>query len=352
MQQFCKLLVCVCVLALCAVYLFSNRLAPAEAQRPAASQRTKANLPLGLVESVWPAGNQYSAAKMELGRVLFFDKRLSADGTISCADCHDPNFAFTDGRAVSTGMRGQKGGRSAPTVINRLYSVEQFWDGRAPTLEEQAKGPMANPIEMGNTHEAVVAKLKSVKGYAPLFKLAFGSAEITIDLVAKAIATFERTIVSGNAPYDRYKAGNKTALSESARRGFDIFFNKAKCDQCHIGVNFTDGSFNNLGVGMDKPQPDLGRALYTKRATDNGAFKTPTLREIARTAPYMHDGSLATLEDVVEYYNKGGLPNPNLDQRMKKLDLTEQDKKDLVEFLKALSGEGWQHAQAPKSLPQ
>lgn len=352
MQQIFKLLVCGCVLALGAVYLFSSRIVPAEAQRAAKTQRTKTTLPLGLVESVWPAENQYSAAKMELGRVLFFDKRLSADGTISCADCHDPKFAFTDGRAVSTGMRGQKGGRSAPTVINRIYSVEQFWDGRAPTLEEQAKGPMANPIEMANTHEAVIATLKTVKGYKPLFKQAFGSEEITIDLVAKAIATFERTIVSGNAPYDRYKAGNKAALTESARRGFDIFFNKTKCDQCHIGVNFTDGSFNNLGVGMDKPQPDLGRALYTKRASDNGAFKTPTLREIARTAPYMHNGSLATLEDVVEFYNKGGIANPNLDQRMKKQDLNEQDKKDLVEFLKALSGEGWQHAQAPKGFPQ
>lgn len=352
MQQMCKLLACSFVLALGAVYLFSSRIMPAEAQQRAKTQRTKTTLPLGLVESVWPADNQYSAAKMELGRVLYYDKRLSADDTVSCADCHNPDFGFTDGKPVSTGIRGQKGGRSAPTVINRLYSVEQFWDGRAATLEEQAKGPIANPIEMGNTHEAVVAKLKGVKGYAPLFKQAFGSEEITIDLVAKAIATFERTIVSGNAPYDRYKAGNKAALSESARRGFDVFFNKAKCDQCHIGVNFTDGSFNNLGVGMDKPEPDMGRALITKRASDNGVFKTPTLREIARTAPYMHDGSLATLEDVVEYYNKGGNPNPNLDQRMKKLDLTDQDKKDLVEFLKSLSGEGWQHAHAPKSFPQ
>jgi cytochrome c peroxidase len=348
MQQTFKLLICAGVLAFCAAQFMTT----AEAQKASKASRTKGNLPLGLVESTWPAENPYSAAKMELGRVLYYDKRLSADDTVACADCHNPEFGFTDGKAVSTGIRGQKGGRSAPTVINRVYSVEQFWDGRAATLEEQAKGPIANPIEMGNTHEAVVARLKSIKGYAPLFKQAFGSEEITIDLVAMAIATFERTIVSGNAPYDRYKAGNKAALSESARRGFDVFFNKAKCDSCHFGINFTDGGFYNVGVGMDKPQPDLGRALITKRASDNGVFKTPTLREIARTAPYMHDGSLATLEDVVEFYNKGGGANPSLDTRMKKLDLTDQDKKDLVEFLKALSGEGWQHAQAPKSFPQ
>jgi cytochrome c peroxidase len=352
MRKTCKLLLCGFAFAVCAVYLFSNSISQAEAQKAPRTQRTKDKLPLGLVDRVWPAENPFSLEKAELGRLLFFDKRLSVDDTVSCADCHNPKFAFTDGQAVATGVRGQKGGRSAPTVINRVYSVEQFWDGRAPTLEEQAKGPIANPIEMANTHEAVVARLKTIKGYGPLFKRAFGSDEITIDLVAKAIATFERTIVSGNSPYDRYKSGNKTALSESARRGMDIFFNKTKCDQCHFGINFTDGSFVNLGVGMDKPEPDLGRYLFTKRESDKGAFKTPTLREIAHTAPYMHDGSLAALEDVVEFYNKGGTPNPNLDKRMKKLDLTEQDKKDLVEFLKSLSGEGWQHAQAPNSLPQ
>src|SRR5581483_1874686 len=206
-------------------YLGSNSLAPVEAQRAQRTQRTKDNLPFGLVERVWPAENPYSLAKMELGRALFYDKRLSSDDTVACADCHNPKYAFTDGQPVATGVRGQKGGRSAPTVINRVYSVEQFWDGRAPTLEEQAKGPIANPIEMANTHDAVVTRLKSVKGYAPLFKQAFGTEEITIDLVAKAIATFERTIVSGNAPFDRYKAGNKAALSESAQRGFNVFFN-------------------------------------------------------------------------------------------------------------------------------
>jgi cytochrome c peroxidase len=352
MPKTFKLSVCGFALAVCAVYLFSNSVSPAEAQGARRTQRTKDNLPLGLVARVWPAENPYSLEKVELGRLLFFDKRLSVDDTISCADCHNPKYAFTDGQAVATGVRGQKGGRSAPTVINRVYSVEQFWDGRAATLEEQAKGPIANPIEMANTHEAVVEKLRSVKGYKPLFKQAFGAEEITIDLVAKAIATFERTIVSGNSPFDLYKAGNKKALSVSAQRGLDVFFNKAKCDQCHFGINFTDGGFYNVGVSMDKPNPDLGRFDFTKRESDKGAFKTPTLREIALTAPYMHNGSLATLEDVVEFYNKGGIPNPNLDRRMKQLNLTERDKKDLVEFLKSLTGEGWRHAQPPKSFPQ
>jgi cytochrome c peroxidase len=345
MRKACELLVC--AFALCGAYIFFS-------QRPflAEAQRIRDAVPLGLVPRVWPADNPYSPEKAELGRVLFFDKRLSVDDTIACADCHNPKFAFTDGRPVSIGVRGQKGGRNAPTVINRAYSVEQFWDGRAPTLEEQAKGPIANPLEMANTHEAVAEKLKKIAGYSWLFKRAFGTEDITIDHVAKAIATFERTILSGNSPYDRYKAGDKSALSESAKRGMDVFFNKAKCDQCHFGINFTDGSFVNLGVGMDKPNPDLGRYLVTKRESDKGAFKTPTLREVARTAPYMHDGSLATLEEVIEFYNKGGIPNPYLDKRIKPLNLSEQDKKDLVEFLKSLSGEGWQHAQPPKSFPQ
>src|SRR6478672_10669583 len=168
-------------------------------------------IPLGLLPIQWPADNPYTKAKAELGRLLYFDKRLSADGTVSCADCHHPKFAFSDGRAVSTGIKGQKGGRSAPTVLNRAYTLAQFWDGRAATLEDQAKGPMANPIEMGNTHEALVGRLQQIPGYRPMFAKAFGSEEITIDRVAQAIACFERTLLSGNAPYDRYKLGNKQA---------------------------------------------------------------------------------------------------------------------------------------------
>ena len=177
----------------------------------------------------------------------------------------------TDGAPNSTGIKGQHGGRSAPSVLNRAYSLAQFWDGRAPTLEEQAKGPIANPIEMGMTHVDVVAKLSRVAGYRPLFEKSFGSPEITIDTMAKAIATFERTLLSGNSPYDRYKAGNQAALVPAQVRGMDIFFNKAKCDQCHEGINFTSNSYHNLGVGTDQPNPDVGRFEVTRDPKDWGA---------------------------------------------------------------------------------
>jgi cytochrome c peroxidase len=308
--------------------------------------------PAGMPAFSWPSNNPYSAAKAELGRYLYFDTRLSADNTVSCATCHDPKFAFTDGAAVSTGIKGQKGGRSAPTVINRAYALSQFWDGRAESLEEQAKGPMQNPIEMGNTHAAIVARLRGIAGYRPLFAKAFGSEEIDIDRVAKAIACFERTVLSGNAPYDRYKRGDKSAMTEEQVRGMAVFFDKAKCDRCHEGANFTLNAYANLGVGTDKPEPDVGRYAVTKDPRDWGVFKTPTLREIEHTAPYMHDGSLKTLEEVVELYDKGGIPNKNLDPTVKPLHLTAAEKSELVEFLKALSGEGWQNVQAPPSFPQ
>jgi cytochrome c peroxidase len=308
--------------------------------------------PLGLPPIQWPRDNPYSAAKVELGHYLYFDRRLSADDSVSCASCHAPEHGFTDGSPVSTGIRGQKGGRSAPTVINRVYSLAQFWDGRAGTLEEQAKGPIANPIEMGATHEAVVAKLSGIAGYRPLFVKAFGNDEITIDRVAKSIACFERTVLSGNAPYDRYKAGNRSAMSAAQVHGMKVFFDKAQCDRCHEGSNFTLNAYANIGVGVDKPEPDVGRYAITKDPRDWGVFKTPTLREIEHTAPYMHDGSLKTLEEVVEFYNKGGIPNKNLDANIKPLHLTDQEKSDLVAFLKGLSGEGWKGITAPAAMPQ
>jgi cytochrome c peroxidase len=312
----------------------------------------KAREPLGLMPIIWPADNPYTPEKVELGRLLYFDPRLSADGSVSCASCHSPKFAFTDGAAVSTGIKGQKGGRSAPTVINRAYSLAQFWDGRAATLEEQAKGPMANPIEMASTHDAVVDTVKKIAGYRVLFAKAFGTEDITIDHVAKAIATFERTILSGNSAYDRYKAGQKTALTLSQVRGLQLFTGKARCDECHEGINFSSNAYANLGIGSDKPEPDVGRFAVTKNPKDWGTFKTPTLREIANTGPYMHDGSLKTLEEVVDTYDKGGVPNQNLDSRIKALHLTDQDKKDLVAFLRSLSGEGWQQIKAPEKLPE
>jgi len=315
-------------------------------------------VPRGLPPVYFPDDNLYTKAKAELGRLLYYDKRLSSDGTVACATCHSPKHGFTDGAPVSTGIKGQKGGRSAPTVINRAYSTNQFWDGRAASLEAQAIGPIANPIEMTNlkdesaAHQAVVDRLKKVAGYARRFEAVFGTKEFSIGHVGKAIATFERTVLSGNAPFDRFRAGDKSAMSKSQVRGMNIFFKKTACDSCHLGFNFSDGSYVNVGIGMDKPKPDLGRFVVSGRVDDKGAFKTPTLREIEHTGPYMHDGRFKTLEQVVEHYDKGGVKNPWLDERLKPLKLSKQEKRDLVAFLKALSGEGWQHATAPKKLPE
>lgn len=315
----------------------------------------KLKLPLGLQEeSIFiPEDNPLTEEKIALGKQLYFDKRLSADNTVACASCHNPRFGFTDGQPFSSGIKGQKGGRSAPTSINRVFSVEQFWDGRAATLEDQAKGPIANPIEMGFTHEAVIKKLRGIKGYRDQFKQVFGTEEFTIDHVAKAIASYERTILSGNSLFDRFEAGDKTALSPAAQKGLELFRdkNKANCVTCHAGFNFTDESYHNIGVGMDKPKPDLGRNEQTKKDDDRGAFKTPTLRDIALSAPYFHDGSAKTLEEVVEFYDKGGIKNQWLSKEIKPLKLTAEEKAALLEFMKSLTGEISLETLAPE-LPE
>lgn len=298
-------------------------------------------VPLGLKAPDVPADNPVTDAKRDLGKALYFDKRLSADGTVSCATCHDPRKGWTDQSPVSAGIHGQKGGRSAPTVLNSAYYDLQFWDGRAKTLEDQAKGPIQNPIEMGFTHDACVAKLKSIKGYGKLFKAAFGSETIDIDRVAKAIATFERTVLTGNSPYDKWQAGDKKAMSAAAARGHDLFHGKANCAICHDGFNFSDSDFHNLGVGMAKElaKPDLGRYDQTKAEDDKGKFKTPTLRNLKYTAPYMHDGSQKTLAEVVDFYDRGGEKNAQLDGRIKPLKLTKEERADLLAFLDALNGD-------------
>ena len=300
-------------------------------------------LPLGLQAGAAyvPETNPITQAKIELGRRLYFDARLSKDGTISCASCHAPEKGFSDGRATSLGVGGQTGARNAPTVMNRLFSKEQFWDGRAADLEDQALGPIQNPVEMGHTLPAMISSVEAIPFYAPEFEKAFGSPGITGDRVAQAIATYERTVLAGNAPYDRYQAGDKSALSESAVRGMSLFTDaqKANCVTCHAGFNFTDESYHNLGVGMDKPNPDWGRFTVTKNDFDRGAFKTPTLRNVTQSAPYMHDGSDATLKDVIDFYDRGGLKNQWQSKEIKPLNLTSQDKADLVAFLEALTGE-------------
>lgn len=288
--------------------------------------------PLGLPPVPVPADNPMTAEKIALGKQLYFDGRLSLDNKVSCASCHDPAKGFSNGERFATGVGGKKGGRSAPTVINSAYSTLQFWDGRAKTLEEQALGPIQNPIEMTMTLDDVVKRLNGIAGYKSQFKKVFGT-DVTSEGIAKAIAAYERTVVSGNAPYDKFKAGDTKALSESAQRGMKLFFGKAHCSACHAGPNFSDNSFHNVGVGMDKKDFDKGRADISKLSGDTGAFKTPTLREIARTAPYFHDGSAKTLEEVVDHYAKGGIPNEWLDEEIFNIKIAPTEKADLVKFM-------------------
>jgi cytochrome c peroxidase len=309
-------------------------------------------VPLGLDPDsmVVPENNPITAAKVELGKLLYFDPRLSTDHTISCASCHDPARGFTDQKPFSAGVAGKLGGRNSPTVINTAFNLFQFWDGRAPSLEEQAKGPIANPVEMANSLEICTQSIAEIKGYAPYFEKAFGDSTISIDRIAMAIASYERTVLSGNSKWDKFTNGDKTALSESEQRGLALFEGKALCTRCHVGFNLTDGLFHNLGVGMSKPEPDLGRYVVTKKDEDKGAFKTPTLRDLQRTAPYMHDGSVPTLEAVIDLYDRGGEKNPWLDVKMEPLKLTAEEKKDLLAFLMALEGD-WK-PEPPPALPK
>jgi cytochrome c peroxidase len=337
----------------------------------------KPTLPQGLAAGAAQmadlADNPLTRAKIELGRQLYFDPRLSKDHSISCASCHHPENAFARATQFGEGVGGQKGKRNSPVAYNRILSSVQFWDGRAATLEEQALGPIANPIEMSNTHDVCVSHLGTIPGYKMQFEKIFPDG-LTINNVAKAIASFERALVTGPSAWDFYeplknfeeayaseledlevlkeddpdmfeeymalkKVSDEHPMSESAKRGAVLFFSdKGGCTACHVGANFTDEKYHNLGVGMDKPEPDLGRFVVTNDEKDKGAFKTPTVRNVELTGPYMHDGSQKTLEEVVEWYNKGGHKNQWLDEKIKPLNLSDQEKADLVAFMKALTG--------------
>jgi cytochrome c peroxidase len=318
----------------------------------AGAQSEVPTLPLGLPKFIWPVDNPYTAAKTELGRILFFDARLSSNNVVSCAFCHVPSHAFSGPVPLSPGVDDQPTGRHTPTLINRDWGKSEFWDGRASSLEAQAIIPITNPHEMGMTADGVVTRLAQIRGYAPLFKAAFGDEQITFGRVAQGLATFQRTIVSGNSAFDRYMAGDKSALSKEAKAGFDFFNGKGECAECHKGPNFTDEKYANLGIGMDAPHPDPGRGFVTKKKSDFGKFKTPTLRDLAHRGPYMHDGSIKTLADVLDFYSRGGLPNPNVDERLLKFYMDERTKRGLLAFLDSLNGEGWQHIQAPVTFPQ
>lgn len=305
--------------------------------------------PLGLPPVPIPADNPPTAETIALGRRLYYDPGLSIDGTVSCATCHSPVMGFTDDKPVSNGVQNKTGTRSAPTVINSAYNELQFWDGRAPSLEKQAEGPMANPVEMAHSLTGVVDHLRQDSSYRAQFKQAWGTDSITIDMVTKSIGSFERTVLSGNSPFDRfYYGGDKKALSASAQRGLKVFQNpkRGNCVVCHTidkqSALFTDNKFHNIGIGADTRGQfaDTGRYSQTKADTDMGGFKTPTLRNVTQTAPYMHDGSMPDLKAVIDHYIGGGNSNPHLDKEIHVLDfLSGQEREDLQEFLKSLTGE-------------
>ena len=327
---------------------------PWEADNPL---RPLPEIPLGVDRTFAELPDPPTPERVRLGRWLFYDPRLSASGSISCATCHQPEHAFSEPTPVSTGHKGQKGNRKSPGFVNAAWTLYPhfFWDGRAASLEEQALGPVENPIEMGNTHAAMVQTLSGVAGYAPYFQEAFGSPEVTKERVAKAIADYERTRLSGNSPWDRWqKTGDASLVSAEVRRGHDLFFGKAACNQCHLGTNFTDSRFHNVGVGWNpktKKFADEGRYKVSGNPDDLGAFKTPSLREVSRRSPFMHDGSMATLSETVDHYNKGGIRNPALSPKMKPLKLTRAERQSLVAFMRALEGEGYMDT-APASFPQ
>jgi cytochrome c peroxidase len=310
-------------------------------------------IPLGLISPTFPSGTPPSHQETALGKQLFSDALLSNDGTISCASCHDPQYVFAEPRPLPRGLGGALGRRHSPSLLNIAFFTSFSWDGRHTTIEDQALSAISNPDEMGLELHAVADRVEAK--YGAHLRQVYGA--VSAVAVAKALASYQRTLVAGDSPFDRYLyLGKASVISESAKRGFEIFLRQGRCIQCHVirceechpfggsTALFTNNRFHNLGIGFDKPEGerDLGRGAVTGRLEDTGAFKTPSLRNVALTAPYMHDGSLATLEDVIEHYNKGGIPNLYLDPEIRPLNLTEQEKRDLVELLKSLTSMAWQ----------
>jgi cytochrome c peroxidase len=298
-------------------------------------------VPIGLDRYVpAPVDNPITPAKIALGRRLFSEKRLSKDGQTACATCHQPSRQFTDGQIRARGVFGREGRRNTPTILNRAYGQFAFWDGRAATLEDQVRNAVMGDSDLGLSMEEAVARLSGDGGYAREFRTAFG-APVTAAGIARALATFVRSRLSGNSAFDRFLTGDASALGAEERRGLELFSGRARCARCHAGPLLSDEAFHNTGVAwQDGRFLDQGRAAVTGRVGERGAFKTPTLREIARTAPYMHDGSLARLSDVIEFYDRGGRPNPNLDPEIRPLRLTAGQKAQLLAFLRALNGAG------------
>lgn len=282
-----------------------------------------------------PKDNEPTAARVELGKALFFDPRLSGSNWISCGTCHNPALAWSDGLPTAIGHGMKVLGRATPTILNTAYQKFQFWDGRAKTLEEQALGPIEADVEMAGDLNMVIKKLAAIPGYATMFEKAYPGEGVTKDTLAKAISSFERSIVSTDAPFDRWLKGEKKAMSEASVRGFELFKGKANCAACHQGFNFTDDGFHNVGL---KGNQDVGRFAKVPVKVLRGAFKTPTLRDIELTGPYMHNGMYQSLEEVIDHYNRGGDEKETPDPNMKSLNLSDSEKKDLVAFLRSLTG--------------
>jgi cytochrome c peroxidase len=296
------------------------------------------DIPPGLpMDRLVPKDNRLTEAKVRLGRRLFFDPILSADRTVACASCHQPEHGFASPVRRAVGVGGKEGLRNTPSLLNRAYGKAFFWDGREATLEAQALHPINSPLEMGSSTDEAVKRLKADKDYPGQFQAAFADG-VSARNLARALASFERVLLSGGTRLDRFRAGDVQALTSSERHGLWLFESRSGCWRCHSGANFTDEAFHNTGVSWGQKPEDLGRYALTKQDADRGRFKTPTLRGLLATAPYMHDGSLARLEDVVAFYNRGGNKNPHLDPAIAPLGLSKDDEKDLVAFLKVLSG--------------
>ncbi len=301
----------------------------------------------GAADKVWllgkapdAAANPVTPAKVALGKALFFDPRLSGNGTVSCASCHNPALGWSDGLKTGVGINGTVLGRATPTIVNVAYNTQLMWDGRKKSLEDQALGPMKTPEEMKTDFAATVQMLGSVDGYVALFKKAFPGEPIGEETIARAIAAFERTVVSKDSRFDRWLAGDRKAITPQEYRGYQVFNDPGRgtCAKCHGGPNFTDNGYHNIGLKPVEGAPDEGRFKVKAIASMKGAFKTPTLRDVALTAPYFHDGSAATLTEVVEHYNRGGDDKSNLSKDMRALNLSSAEKEDLVAFLMSLNG--------------
>jgi cytochrome c peroxidase len=369
----------------------NSKLAPAPETDPLAQPKSlqQVGVPVEATRAAIPPDNSQTPEKISVGQKLFFDRRLSVDGTISCSTCHDPAFAFTDRKPTSVGIKGRVGQRNAPTVLNALYNKTQFWDGRVNTLEEQAALPIVNSVEMGHPNlDAAVAQIAGVREYQQAFRAVFGRAPNGPDLL-RAIASYERTQVSFDSPFDHFIAGDKNAIDDSAKRGWELFNTQARCNKCHALTDtqrdvtvFTDNDFHNIGIGIIRHnvvalarqaeqliksgdtsaidraaiQTDmsaLGRFLITKQEKDIASFKTPDIRNVLVTAPYFHDGSQETLWDVIDHYNKGdGSQNPYLDEDIQPLSLTENNIDDLIDFLASLTSANYKEQGAAELTRQ